>query len=86
MVSTASTTGVKDRFDEKTLDYFRRIDAMHLKNPRLTGFGISNKATLDAAFANAGGAIIGSEFIRLLGNEQSVETAVAKLVQKIGRA
>jgi tryptophan synthase alpha chain len=84
MVSTASTTGVKDSFDEKTLNYFKRIDAMNLKNPRLIGFGISNKTTLDAAFANAGGAIIGSEFIRLLGSEQSVEAAVTKLVQKIG--
>ncbi|MDR0725193.1 MAG: tryptophan synthase subunit alpha [Prevotellaceae bacterium] len=84
MVSTASTTGAKARFDEKTLDYFRRIDAMRLKNPRLIGFGISNKTTLDAAFANAGGAIIGSEFIRLLSSEHSVETAVAKLLHKIG--
>jgi tryptophan synthase alpha chain len=84
MVSTASTTGAKDSFDEKTLDYFRRIDAMKLHNPHLTGFGISNKTTLDAAFANAGGAIIGSEFIRLLSNEQSIENAVATLMQKIG--
>jgi tryptophan synthase alpha chain len=84
MVSTASTTGAKDRFDEKTLDYFKRINAMHLKNPRLIGFGISNKTTLNAAFANAGGAIIGSEFIRLLSSEKPVGTAVAKLMQKIG--
>ncbi|MDR1584180.1 MAG: tryptophan synthase subunit alpha [Prevotellaceae bacterium] len=83
MVSTASTTGAKDSFDEKTLNYFRRINAMNLNNPRLIGFGISNKTTLDAAFANANGAIIGSEFIRLLGNEQSVEAAVSKLIQKI---
>jgi tryptophan synthase alpha chain len=84
MVSTASTTGAKDSFDEKTLNYFRRIDTMNLKNPRLIGFGISNKTTLDAAFANASGAIIGSEFIRLLGSEQSVESAVAKLMRKTG--
>jgi tryptophan synthase alpha chain len=84
MVSTASTTGAKDSFDKKTLDYFRRIDNMNLKNPHLAGFGISNKTTLNAAFANAGGAIIGSEFIRLLGSEQSVKTAVAKLMRKIG--
>jgi tryptophan synthase alpha chain len=83
MVSTASTTGAKDSFDEKTLNYFRRINAMNLKNPRLIGFGISNKTTLDAAFANAGGAIIGSEFIRLLGKEQSIEASVTKLMQKI---
>jgi tryptophan synthase alpha chain len=84
MVSTASTTGAKDSFDEKTLNYFKKIDAMNLKNPRLIGFGISNKTTLDAAFANAGGAIIGSEFIRLLGSEQSVEAAVSKLMRKVG--
>jgi tryptophan synthase alpha chain len=86
MVSTASTTGAKDRFDEKTLDYFGRINAMNLKNPRLIGFGISNKTTLDVAFANAAGAIIGSEFIRLLGDESSVESAVKRLMQKIDRS
>jgi tryptophan synthase alpha chain len=84
MVSTASTTGAKDSFDEKTLDYFKRIDKMNLKNPRLIGFGISNKTTLDASFANSGGAIIGSEFIRLLGSEQSVESAVTELMHKVG--
>ncbi|MDR1594046.1 MAG: tryptophan synthase subunit alpha [Prevotellaceae bacterium] len=84
MVSTASTTGAKDSFEEKTLDYFRRINAMNLKNPRLIGFGISNKTTLDAACENASGAIIGSEFIRLLGSEQSIEAAVSKLMRKIG--
>ena len=83
MVSTASTTGAKDRFDEKTLAYFRRIDGMTLRNPRLIGFGISNKATLDAAFANANGAIIGSEFIRLLGATQSIADAVATLMNAI---
>ncbi|MDR1415809.1 MAG: tryptophan synthase subunit alpha [Prevotellaceae bacterium] len=83
MVSTASTTGARERFDENTLAYFRRIDAMKLRNPRLIGFGISNKATLDAAFANANGAIIGSEFIRLLGTEPSVAAAVAMLMKKI---
>jgi tryptophan synthase alpha chain len=82
MVSTASTTGARERFDESTLAYFRRIDAMQLRNPRLIGFGISNKATLDAAFANANGAIIGSEFIRLLGAAPSVADAVAELMKK----
>jgi len=83
MVSTASTTGAKDSFDEKTLNYFRRIDAMNLKNPRLIGFGISNRTTLAAAFANANGAIIGSEFIRLLGSEPSVKLAVEKIMRKL---
>lgn len=85
MVSMASTTGTKDRFDEKTLAYFRRIDGMTLRNPRLIGFGISNKATLDAAFASANGAIIGSEFIRLLGAEQSIAGAVSTLIKNISQ-
>ncbi|MDR2424648.1 MAG: tryptophan synthase subunit alpha [Prevotellaceae bacterium] len=84
MVSTASTTGAKDSFDTKTLEYFRRINAMNLRNFRLIGFGISNKTTLDAAFDNANGAIIGSEYIRLLGTEPSIAEATAKLMKKLG--
>ena len=83
MVSTASTTGAKDSFDAKTLDYFQRINAMNLNNFRLIGFGISNKTTLDAAFDNANGAIIGSEYIRLLGTEPSIATATTKLMEKL---
>ncbi len=83
MVSTASTTGARDRFDEKTLDYFARIDAMGLRNPRLIGFGISNRATFEAAAAHASGAIVGSEFIKLLGASATIGEAVTRLVKKI---
>jgi tryptophan synthase alpha chain len=79
MVSTASTTGAKERFDEKTLDYFRRINAMKLKNPRLIGFGISGKTTYEAAQEHANGAIIGSGFIRLLSQEKTIQKAVTEL-------
>ncbi|MCD8073281.1 MAG: tryptophan synthase subunit alpha [Alistipes sp.] len=83
MVSTASTTGAKESFSPETLDYFSRIDTMKLRNPRLIGFGISNRRTLLAAFENANGAIIGSEFIRLLGSEPTVATAVNMLMGKL---
>jgi tryptophan synthase alpha chain len=80
MVSTASTTGgAKEKFEDRTIDYFRRIDEMQLVNPRLVGFGISNRTTLDAAFANASGAIVGSEYVRLLATEASVGAATATL-------
>ena len=39
---------------------------MQLRNPRMIGFGISNKQTLQAAQDNAAGAIIGSKFVTLL--------------------
>ena len=45
MVSTASVTGAKSAFGEDNLTYFRRVNAMQLKNPRMIGFGIFNKAT-----------------------------------------
>jgi tryptophan synthase alpha chain len=79
MVSSAATTGAQSSFDERKQDYFRRINAMGLRNPRLIGFGISNKATLDAAQSNASGAILGSKFISLLGESASVKEAVLAL-------
>ena len=49
MVSSSATTGAQQDFDARKQDYFRRIDAMRLRNPRMIGFGISNRATLQAA-------------------------------------
>ncbi len=66
MVSSAAITGAQHSFDDARQAYFRRIDQMHLRNPRMIGFGISNKQTLEAANANAAGAIIGSKFVTLL--------------------
>ena len=83
MVSSASVTGSRNSFGEENLAYFRRVNAMGLKNPRLIGFGISNRETFDAACREAAGAIIGSRFIALLGSEPSVETAAEKLREAI---
>ena len=83
MVSSASTTGAQSSFDDKKQDYFRKINNMDLRNPRLVGFGISNKATLDAANANASGAIIGSKFISLLKEDASIKDAVRALKESL---
>lgn len=80
MVSSAAVTGAQQRFDEQKQAYFRRINGMNLKNPRLVGFGISNKATLEAASANSSGAIIGSKFVTLLGEEPTPAAALDKLL------
>lgn len=76
MVSSASITGAQKSFDDAKLEYFRRIDSMKLRNPRMIGFGISNKQTLESAQANAAGAIIGSKFVTLL-NESNGDTKLA---------
>ena len=58
MVSSAATTGAQQSFDEAKQEYFRRIAAMNLRNPRLIGFGISNRETFDSACRNASGAVV----------------------------
>lgn len=75
MVSSAAITGAQKNFDIQK-DYFARIKDMNLRNPRMIGFGISNKQTLEAANANASGAIIGSKFVSLLSSNNG-DTAVA---------
>ena len=70
MVSSAAITGAQKSFGEQKQEYFRRINQMNLHNPRMIGFGISNKQTLLSAQQNAAGAIIGSKFVTLLNEAQ----------------
>ena len=82
MVSSAAVTGTQTSFDNK-LEYFNRINAMNLKNPRLIGFGISNKATRDMVNRYSSGAIIGSAFIKTLQETNDVEKGVKLLLEKL---
>ncbi|OZV69382.1 tryptophan synthase subunit alpha [Winogradskyella aurantia] len=66
MVSSASTTGATSGFGDVQTNYFKRIEDMHLKNPQIVGFGISNHDTFKQATQYAKGAIIGSAFIKYL--------------------
>ncbi len=79
MVSSASTTGAQKEFDQAKQAYFNKVNSMSLKHPRMIGFGISNKQTLESAQANAAGAIIGSKFVTLLDELQDAQKAVDAL-------
>lgn len=79
MVSSASITGAQQSFDEAKQAYFRKINAMELRNPRMIGFGISNKQTLTSAYQNAAGAIIGSKFVTLLNETRDPDEALRQL-------
>ncbi len=79
MVSSAAVTGAQKEFNESKQAYFRRIDSMNLKHPRMIGFGISNKQTLEAAQQNAAGAIIGSRFVTLLEEKRDALAALNEL-------
>jgi tryptophan synthase alpha chain len=76
MVSSASITGVQSNFNDAKVAYFQHINGMNLRNPRMIGFGISNRQTLESAQDNAAGAIIGSKFVTLLNETRDPDKAM----------
>lgn len=83
MVSSASTTGAKSGISTDQETYFKRIEAMNLKNPRLVGFGISDRESFIKASNGASGAIIGSAFVKLLGNAKNLREEIVGFVKSI---
>ena len=83
MVSSASITGAQQHFDDVKQAYFQRINAMQLKNPRMIGFGISNKQTLESAWENAAGAIVGLKFVTLLNETHDADKAMDLLYKAL---
>jgi tryptophan synthase alpha chain len=83
MVSSSSTTGVKGSFSADQTGYFKRVNEMQLKNPRLIGFGISNRESFNMACTYAQGAIIGSAFVKMLGERGYSDQVVKEFVTDI---
>lgn len=84
MVSSAAITGTQSDFNAQKQAYFQRIADMNLRNPRMIGFGISNKQTFETASAHAAGAIIGSKFVTLLDEENGdAKKATDKLMEAL---
>jgi tryptophan synthase alpha chain len=83
MVSSASTTGAKSDISMNQEEYFSRINNMHLKNPKLIGFGISNKATFQKTCQFAQGAIIGSAFVNLVSKSTDYKKDIADFVNSL---
>lgn len=86
VIQNAATTGTQQDFDSRKQAYFQRIEAMNLRNPRMVGFGISNRQTFEAACAHSSGAIIGSRFVSLLNEcEGDAEKAIRLLKEGLER-
>lgn len=85
MVSSAATTGAQKEFDKSRLEYFKKVNGMGLRHPRMIGFGISNKQTLESAQQHAAGAIIGSKFVSLLQESRNAEEALDRLFEALNR-
>ncbi len=83
MVSSASTTGAGKKVEDFYEDYFVRVQNMKLTNPRLIGFGISDRATYRNACAYSNGAIIGSAFVNALKNSTNLKEDISGFVKSI---
>lgn len=81
MVSSAATTGAQKEFNEAKQAYFNKVNQMNLKNPRMIGFGISNRQTLQSSLENAAGAIIGSKFVTCLEECPTPQEALNQLFE-----
>ncbi|HMI66986.1 MAG TPA: tryptophan synthase subunit alpha [Cyclobacteriaceae bacterium] len=80
-VSASSTTGAKSDFTADQEAYFKKLQAMKLKNPFLVGFGISNHATFSKACEYASGAIVGSAFIKILNSSKDLKKDIGSFVK-----
>jgi tryptophan synthase alpha chain len=84
LVSGPGTTGGANTQAEGVQDaYFQRIEDMKLRNPRLIGFGIGDKASFQHACQFAEGAIIGSALIRALDDTEDAPAAASRFVQSV---
>jgi len=83
MVSSSSVTGSIKGFSDEQMSYFKRVSEMKLNNPRLIGFGISNRETFVNAGKYASGGIIGSAFVKVLGNRGGLDENIDKFIKEI---
>ncbi|WP_236978520.1 tryptophan synthase subunit alpha [Membranihabitans maritimus] len=86
VVSDSSITGKTKEISSEQQEYFQRIRDMKLNNPIMIGFGISDNKSFENAVAYADGAIIGSAFIKAIGNkkeDQSIVDVVRNFVNDI---
>ena len=73
LLSSSSITGTALQVSVNIEDYYKRIKAMSLKNPTIIGFGITDQKSFNKACEYAGGAIIGTRFVKLLAEDNYAE-------------
>jgi tryptophan synthase alpha chain len=83
VVSSFAITGSKNDIQQSQIDYFKRINSLKLKNPKLIGFGISDKKTFDTACQYAEGAIIGSAFIKAIDDSKNIKQTVKEFITTV---
>jgi tryptophan synthase alpha chain len=83
LVSSAAVTGAKKGLSQTQIDYFERVRSLQLKNPSLIGFGIGDHESYVQTCRYASGAIVGSAFVKMLGQSKNIATDVEQFVKEI---
>jgi tryptophan synthase alpha chain len=73
LLSASIITGTNVQVSVGVEDYYKRIQAMQLKNPVIFGFGITDNKSFKKACEYARGAIVGSAFVKVLGTDDYLE-------------
>ena len=73
LLSSSSITGGSLQLTHSIEDYYKRIKGMDLKNPTIIGFGITDSNSFKKACEYANGAIVGSKFVKLLGEDDYLQ-------------
>ena len=66
VVSSSSITGSTNKFDESSINYFKKLEKMNLSTPKIIGFGISDNENFTTASKYSKGCIVGSAFIKYI--------------------
>ncbi len=83
LVSSFAITGSQSDIQQEQVDYFKRIEVLSLNNPKLIGFGISDKSSFTTACNHSEGAIIGSAFIKALKDSNNLKETIASFIKGI---
>ncbi len=83
LLSSSSTTGKNLNESDDITNYYERIKAMELKNPLIIGFGISDKRSFDRANKYVNGAIMGTAFVKTIGNKEDYLSHISEFIGKI---
>lgn len=82
-VSASATTGNTAAFGAQQQSYFARLQAMHLHNPVLAGFGIHDHRSFAVAAQHVQGAITGTAFLRHLTENGTGVAGITQFIKSI---
>lgn len=81
-VSSSSTTGNAQKSINNEA-YFKKLGLLPLRNPVLIGFGIKNKQDFKNVTEHAAGGIIGTAFVKILGESNDWKQQATDFIQSI---